>query len=303
MLQQDLSSEEMIQTIEKEQNSQETPQEASPEAQQTSEPEGPQYLDLGQFNSHHVKYTANGKEISEPLDMVLKRASQGYNYGQHMNELKAEQEAITGIKQKNEELQRWQQYDTFAKENPEWAKHVQDNWDSRHTHKDPNLDPDDPVTQRFASIEKSLENFSSQFGEKIGVLDDFINQNHVNKEATALDSEISGVTNQFKQIDFGTPDENGKTVETHVLEHMQRMQIPSFKAAFTDLYLDQILNTTTQQARQQQANAVQKQNKQGIIGSSPTPMQSGSTSNQNISSTSWNDLRDLAIKELNNQGG
>lgn len=206
-----------------------------------------------------LEYVARGKTIKEPIDMVLKRASMGYDYAQRMNELKTQMSEIEGIRKQNEELSRWREYDEFAKKNPEWAQHVQQTWENRQ-----GIGQENPEVS-------ALKTQLSQMQQKFEEVNKFISSQQQAKEDQALTQEIESIRQRYTDIDFQTPDESGKSLEWKVLEHAQQHGIRSFKTAFHDFYHDHLATMRESAAKESAVKQNQMLRKQGIMGVSDKP--------------------------------
>lgn len=261
------------------------------------------YLGLDKYGKHHVEYKANGKPVRESLEQALNRASQGYNYAQLMEEFKQKeptyQKQIETLSGQLKSLDKFRQYDEYAKANKAWADHVDNMWKNKEQFSNADLDPNDPITKKLASFEQMLQSFSNQFGEKIQKYDQVVTAQEVAKEDASFEQEVTKVVESYKNIDFNAKDESGKSVRTHVLEHMVGKQIPSFRTAFLDLYHDQLLAAHEQSLRDKHAKETQRRTKEGIIGVKSTPNgHDKGAPISNIGSKSWDELANLGKKEL-----
>lgn len=242
------------------------------------------------------KYTANGKEIEEPIEMILKRASMGYNYAQHMDSFKKEQESFLSEKERISQLEsKWKPYDEYAQQNPDWAEHVRTTYEqalnglnntqslSSETHNLP------PAIQKELS---EMRQFVSEFKETKQRL-------QIEREDEILNDQIAKVKSAYTDIDFDrTNPDNGKSLEYEVLEHGRTHGINSFKAAFLDFYHDKLLAQATTKAKEAAVKELQERNKKGFIAESDTSFlnKSSSSSNRN---RSYEELALEGAKELN----
>lgn len=263
-----------------------------------------QYLDLVKYGKMAVQYKANGRDISEPLETVLKRASQGYNYAQEMGKLNSErsdwEKRLGESTAKLQALERWKQFDEYAAQNPQWADHVHKAWEDRHRYQN-GFDPDDPIAQKIAAIESRLE---TTVNERLSPLEQRLQaeQRQVQeaKEDGELESQVRAVQERFKNVNLDQVDEQGKSLEYRVLEHMQQTGIKNFESAFKDFYFDELIKSEKEAVAEKHANEMQKRAKQGIIGLSSTPP-TGSpqqSSNGNLRKYSYDDLAEMAKREL-----
>lgn len=236
------------------------------------------FLDFDQYKGHHVTYKANGKEVTEPFEKVLQRAQMGYDYAQKTADLKnnyiPRSELETGYvpKEKYDAIARYEQYDKYARENPTWAEHVENSWNNRDVLNNPNVDPQDPQFQAFQQLLQPLQERLTQYEQRFGQVDEFIQSSRSSAEDKALDNQISEVKQQFDYIDFDQVDpETGNSIEMRVLDHMEQTGIKNFKTAVVDLYQDQIISQGSSKALEKSAQERQRQAKQGVVGVSQTP--------------------------------
>ena len=278
--------------------------EAAPEGSEDSS--GSEYLDLGEFGGRLVRYKANGKEVVEPLEVAInKRASQGYNYAQQMEALNSEkstwQQKLEEMNKQMESLSRYKQFDDFAKENPQWADHVQQAWEARHQYQE-GLDPEDPVSNKVAELQKMIE---TTLNERLSPIEQRFQQAETQQKQVAEDRQLETqrqqVAERFKNVDLDQVDDQGKTLEYRVLEHMQQNGISNFETAFKDFYFDNLVQLEREAAKEAHAKEMQKRSKQGIIGISSTPATGApQPSNGNMKNLSYDQLAELAKRELAN---
>jgi hypothetical protein len=270
--------------------------------QQTTQEKIAELLATDKYGKHLVEYKARGKPVRETLAEALNRASQGYDYAQLMAEFKGKepgyQKQIEERDQKLQALQRWQDYHDYIQKNPAWGKHVEDMWNNREQYSNPNLDPNDPITKEIAGIKQALANFSNQFGEKFSKYDNLVTEQEHKKDDIAFENEVSTVKQNFKDVDFDTKDESGKSTRTYVLEHMVRAKIPSFRTAFLDLYHDQLVEMREKALQEKQAKEVQKRTKQGIIDVKSTPNGRDKSPPSNLASKSWDQVLEMALNDI-----
>lgn len=264
------------------------PQEAAPEPA----PAAPQ----------RFKYQANGREVEEPIDMILKRASQGYNYAQRMAEFKQERERYTGeldgLKKQSETLSKWKQFDEYAVKNPTWAQHVEEMWAKKDQFSNPDIDPNDPVNQRFAEMEKT-------YGEKLSRVDKFLAEQEAQKQQAAvaavdskLSKAISSVQEKYKDIDFATADETGQSLENRILQHAIDNEIGSFEAAFKDYYWDQLTARERDRALSEKAASTKGDFKAGIVARTAIPSL-GAKAKLNPRNSTYEGIYETIIKDYN----
>ncbi len=249
------------------------------------------------------KYSANGKEIEEPLDMILKRASQGYNYSQRMAEVNRQMAEIEKVRASNQSLEKWKQYDEYAQKNPKWNEHVQQMWEAREQALN-GQEPADVDPKILAMIEARLE---KKYGEKFQKYDQHFEITEKERalektymEDQELDDEITKVRTSHPDIDFDKTDEQGITLEKKVCDYGAKEGIKTFTSAFRAYYHDQLLLREREKAKEELVKNEAEQKKKGIIGKSQSPLMNGRDNSfaKNVRSKSYDDLAREGIDEI-----
>jgi len=245
--------------------------------------------------SEMFKYTADGREVEEDRETVLKRASQGYHYAQNMQQLKTDRatfEQTIGEKEAKlrESEGRWSKYDDYARENPDWATHVNSAWENRASFNGQegtqgNLSPE---MQKEMS---ELRQFKDEFRG-------FLDTQKREREDMELNTQVEGTQKEYPDIDFKYSNpESGKSLEFQVYEHMQAKGLNDFKAGFRDFYHEQLLARAVTKAKEDTAKTLQDRNQQGYIGQSDTSF--GLNKPTSLRNKSYDALIDEGISELN----
>jgi hypothetical protein len=232
------------------------------------------------------EYSAAGRVVKEPRDLVLKRASMGYDYAQKMEAFKKEQEAFAAERTRlDQEISPLKPILDYAKQNPEWEKHVRESWEKREEFKNGTLETLDPVLR-----------------EELGQVRNFIKEyenERLNKQRESEDNKLIGsiqaVQKEFPDIDLKQADEQGRTLEYRVLDHANKNGINSFKAAFRDYMFDDIISRKAEAAKEALAKELASRTKSGLLGTTQAPIMNGSVETK---SKSWNDLTNMALKEI-----
>lgn len=212
------------------------------------------------------EYTANGKTIKEPLDAILKRASQGYNYAQHMADLKARQSEVENqFKQAQELEQKYGEIDKFARDNPEWNDHLHKTWNSRF-----DISGGQEAQQTNPAIP---EQFQQEFNE----LKSFVESVKAERADQAYSQAVDKVKQAYPDIDFSQTDpDTGRTLEQRVLAYAQENSIGRFEPAFKAYYADKLVEQARLQAKEQLAGDMKQRAKAGILGISQAPTKGNS---------------------------
>jgi len=212
--------------------------------------------------AQEFEYNANGKTIKESLDVILKRASQGYNYAQHMEALKTQQQEIEAQKAEALGLQtKYGEIDKFAQENPEWNDHLQKTWEARFDisgKAQPEAVPGVPpeILKEFTEMKSFVDTVKAERADQ------------------AYNASVDRVKQLHPDVDFSSTDpETGKTLEQQVLDYASENSIGRFEPAFKAFYSDKLVENARMQAKDQLAGDIQKRSKAGILGTSQAPAQ------------------------------
>jgi hypothetical protein len=216
------------------------------------------------------EYSANGKTVKEDIDTILKRASQGYNYAQHMTSLKQQQSDLESRMKQAQELEsQWKPYQEYAQQNPEWANHWKQAYDNRFNSFSGQQN-EQPSYQSQDNSEVSA--LKSQIAELRSLYDKDKETRMVEQQDIELNNQINEVKSLYPDVDFSYSDpETGKSLEYAVLEHGSLHGITSFKAAFRDFYHDQLMQNAVSRAKEDTAKELQNRQKKGFMSTSDTP--------------------------------
>jgi hypothetical protein len=215
------------------------------------------------------EYTALGKTVKEDIDTILKRASMGYDYAQKMQQFKTEQETFNQQRDGHlAQFGQWKQYHDYASENPEWAEFVRTQWEQKSSYGQSAAGQQTP-----AGI--SADPSAGQVNPEIAkFMEEYRNDKRLQREADedrALNEQIQQIQKEFPDFDLSHTDPStGASLEMRVLDHARIHGINSFKAAFKDLYMDQILERKITAAKEAAAKEITDRQKQGLISRSDT---------------------------------
>ena len=236
------------------------------------------------------EYTALGATRKEPISLILKRASQGYDYAQKMEQFKQEQAAVAEAKARADELHgKYAQIDDYARENPEWYDHWSQAYEQRQTY---GAQSDQPAVD-FSPVKEEIDALRNEFSS----VKEFITQQQQSQEDGKYWDEVKTVQKEFPDIDLNQSDETGKTLEYKILEHAKDNGIASFRVAFRDFYHDQLKSRMLEQAKQDLIKEDKERRKKGIVGVSNTPILN--TDMPDLRNMSENDILQAAIAEFN----
>jgi hypothetical protein len=265
-------------------------------------PQGQPINQLSYDPNLNIPYKANGKELTEPLSTVIQRASMGYNYAQLMQQHKQREAELEAQRQQiAQQAQKWQGYDEYANQNPQWADFVRQQWENRFNFgANQNQGTfDQGMTQpQHASLPPEV---AKELAEMRSFVDQFKAQEQARMQAeqdAALNEEITSIQNQYPQIDLRATDPmTGESLEQQILRHAQAYGISSFRAAFRDMMFDKLLAQGQTQAKEVVAKQMQQQVKQGFLGQSGESLVANQQS-PNIRGHSYHSLMDVAAREL-----
>lgn len=235
-------------------------------------PQGPWWSDKLKEN---VEYTTEGgKKVAESLEMVLKRAGLGYHAAQRLHEVNSQAEKYKTLEQRNKELQAWEEYDKYAKENPEWHEHLQKTWTEREALKQQGAVAPQTLAE-IQELKKTLQEQSQFINE---LKEGRIKEKQSNEDKQFL-SEVDEVGKHFG-VDLDQADENGESLAWRVTKHMQAMGLDGskkghFTMAFKDLNFDNLVGRQKEAAVEKHAKSQAELKKAGIREVTRTPKGDG----------------------------
>lgn len=242
-----------------------------PAAPEAAQPEAPQFTfkTYDDLLKHNVKYKANEKEIEEPLDVVLKRASQGYNYAQRMAELKAnEQNWQKQLEEHKSLAEKYKDIDEYARQNPGWFDYWNQAYQARSNFKAGNSPDQNGIdeNQLTALLEQKLQPYKTMLEQQ----QQKIIQEKNAQEDAELDRQIEATKKQFPDIDFEATDpETGKSLLTRVYELMANNRINDFNLAYKVLDHDRIVARQIEKAKADLVKSEQARKKAGYVDGKP----------------------------------
>lgn len=265
---------------------------ASEPSEAATQSEAPKQQSQAQ-SAAELAFTWNGKQIKAPLNdpRVTQWVSQGYDYAQKMqafrqqqSEFEQKQRLISDLESKYKPLEEY-----YSKNPDRWA-YINEQYEALQN----GLDPADPVSQKLQSILESKLKPYDQFIQQLQARE---LQHQQQTEDQALDTEIQSIRDNYKDLDWGSVDAEGKNLEYRVLEHANKIGTTSFRAAFRDFYHDQLVKLSEEKAKESVVKERQKQTKLGLLGQSSTPKK-GVTHAEDIKNKSYDDLIAEAIEEF-----
>lgn len=276
----------------------------SPERPMTEEPEKAAKADA-KIKEESYEFTHAGKPIKATREQILKWAQQGYDYPQKMQ--KINQDKTTWDNQKKEWEKNWGQYkqiDDYAKTNKDWWDHMLKGWQARTSFNPAATAAQTPPGQAVTlppEVTQKLQFLEQKLSETTGFIDSVQKEREETKARVSdekLDKDIQSIRSELKDLDWETLNEEGKNLETRILEHAQTSGIPTFRAAARDLLFPDLMARATSIGKIAVAKGVQASTKLGILGQSPNSRQVMPSSNRSMRNTSYEMLEQEAKDEL-----
>jgi hypothetical protein len=238
-----------------------------------------------------MEFTWNGKPIKAPVDRFKQWASQGYDYAQKMQEFNARQAAFEKSQKEFEPLkQRYSEIDEYARQNPQWLEHVNQAYMQAIGQAESNGTGQSPEIMALKQELLELKSFKEELTSERQAA-------KVAEQDQKLSEEIQSIQDKYKDLDWATPNEHGKTLETQVLEFAIQNGIKNFEHAFKLFNHDSLIKLHASKAKEEQVKAKQAQTKAGLLGSTPAPTKEfGKVTN--LKSKSYNDIAREALEEL-----
>jgi hypothetical protein len=239
-----------------------------------------------------LAFTWNGKQIKVPLGdpKATQWLSQGYDYAQKMQAFKRDQAEFERQRQAIAELEsRYKPVEEYYSQNPDRWQYVNQQYEALKN----GQNASDPIAQKIQFLESKL----SQTDQFIQNLQNEKLVQQRQQEDQALDQEVRSIQEEFKDLDWSTPDADGKPLEIRVLEHAHKIGTKSFRAAFRDLNHEHLLKLAEERAKENVVKEQQKKTKLGLLGQSQAPKK-GITNAEDFKNKSYDDLIDEAIAEL-----
>jgi hypothetical protein len=240
-----------------------------------------------------IEFTWNGKQIKAPLDKAKQWAQQGYDYAQKMAEYNRRQQEFSQKETWAKEAEgRYKAIDEYVQQNPQFWDHVTQSWQQQQIsgQQGQGIDPANPFVQKLLTEINDVKQFKQTLEQEKAA------QARV-QEDQQLDTEIKSIREQYGDLDFDTVGAEGTSLEQRVIQHAIQHNIASFKTAFRDLLHDDLLRKAEERGKEQITKDIQKRNKTGLLGTSPTPTK-GVNHAADIKTKSYDRLLDEALSEL-----
>lgn len=238
--------------------------------------------------------TVGGKAIKAKRDQVMQWAQQGYSAPGKISQLTRDLE--NWKKKYTESEPKWNQMqekygavDEYVRQNPQFWDHVVKQYEQRNQVLQ---DQTNPLAGMVGDLQRQVQDLIQYKNQ--------VEENQQKYRATQEDQAymqgFEELKKSYPDVDFVTPDQDGKTLEYKVLEYANAEGIRNFKTAFRDFYHDELLKRSEVKAKESLAKEKQKNTKLGILGVTPTPTKRTETGN--VRNKSYDDLVTEALQEL-----
>lgn len=238
--------------------------------------------------------TVGGKQIKAKRDQLIQWAQQGYSAPGQISKITKE---LEGWKKKwseaepkwNEMQTKYGPVDEYVRQNPQFWDHVTKSFEQRNQVLN---DQSNPLAGMVTDLQQKVQDliqYKNQVEER--------QQKH---QSTQEDQEYLQTFEEIKKgypdIDFVTPDDEGKSLEYRVLEFASEKGIKNFDIAFKAYKHDDLISRAETKAKESLAKEKQKNTKLGILGITPTPTKRADSGN--VRSKSWDNIADEVRQEL-----
>lgn len=232
------------------------------------------------------------KMMKVKRDQLFQWAQQGRTAPGKMSQLTREIESYK--KKLSEEEPKWQglqkkygEIDDYVRQNPQFWDHVTQSYQNKNQALNDGNNPLAGVVTDLQSKIQDLIQFKNQTVEEQ-------TKHRTSQEDKAYISQLEEIKKKFSDLDFVTPDEEGKTLELRVLEHATKNNIGNFEAALKDLKFDDLTKLSAEKAKESLTKEKLKNSKLGILGITAQPTKRSSSDHKG---KSWNSLSEEIIDE------
>jgi hypothetical protein len=238
--------------------------------------------------------TVGGKQIKAKRDQLIQWAQQGYSAPGQLSKLTRELDSYkkkwTEFEPQYKTLQeKYGPVDEYVRQNPQFWDHVLKSYEQRNQVLG---DTSNPLAGMVTDLQKQVQDliqYKNQIEERQV-------KHQTAQEDQAYLSTLDEMQKAYPDIDFTSPDEEGRSLEYKVLEYAHENGIKNFKTAFRDFYHEELVKRSESKAKEALLKDKQKNTKLGILGVTPTPTKR--TETKNVRNKSYDDLAQEALEEL-----
>lgn len=239
-------------------------------------------------------FPVENKTIKVKRDQLFQWAQQGRTAPGKMSQLSREVE--TWKKKYSEFEPKYKAYeeqykpiDEYVKQNPTFWDHVLDSWKNKSQALTDQANPLAGVVTDLQQKVQDLIQYKNQ-------VEDRQQKYQAQQEDQAYLQTMEEIKKTYSDIDFDTPNEEGKSLEYQVLEFAQQRGIRDFDIAFKAFKHDDLLKRAETRAKESLLKDKQKNTKLGVLGITPSPTKR--VQQRDIRQRSYDDLVDEALEEL-----
>lgn len=278
----------------------------SSERAMTKEPEK-----APQTAKEDYEFTHNGKPIKATRDQILKWAQQGYDYPQKAQKLNLErskwEQERTQFEQQRQKYSPYQQIDEWASKNPTQWQQLEQMWKQSQTNPQSlngsqmNFGNQNQISPELQPYISKIQTLEQQLSQIVPLVQQTVEERQTFKQKeqdNELAQDIQSIREKYKDLDWQSLDENGKSLEYRVMEHAEANGISKFAPAFRDLLHDDLISRAQAQAKQSVSKGIQTRTKLGVLGESPTSSRGSPERTKNIRDTSYEELEQDIKEEI-----
>ncbi len=236
-----------------------------------------------------VSLNVNGEQVQVPQDRALQWAQQGRDYAQKMEAFKQQQSEFENRQNEfNQQFETYKNIDQYAKDNPEWWDHVNNQWENG---------------EALPSSSEEMENKIAELtdlvltqNEKLQLIENERTQAQHTKEDAELDGQIQDIREKYPNLPWDAVDQQGRNLEQQVIDHALETNAGTFQMAFRDLMFDNLVGLEREKAKETMVKQAATNKLSKLTQPSNTDRIQPA---QNIKSKNWNDLLEEAVAEVN----
>lgn len=235
------------------------------------------------------EFSYKGKQIKTKFDdpKLKTWVSQGYDYGQKIQEFSQQQKEFEENKNKISQIEaRYKDLDQWATQNPDKWNSLFETWKKTQSEGGSQASIPPEIIQK-------LEKYDQYFQK----LEQKEQQETIQREDSELDAEIKSVREEYPHLDFTAPIHDGKSLEFKVVEYASQKGIKSFADAFYAFNHKNLFKLAEEKGKEAVSKDIQKKTKLGLLGKTPTPTRS--MSQPDVKTQSYEDILADIKREYN----
>lgn len=235
------------------------------------------------------EFKANGRAVKATREQMLQYASQGYGANTKIGELN---KRLVDFESKQKTYdEKYGAIDEYVRQNPKFWDHVTNTWQTaRDAQASPITEHTVPpqIIERLQKAESYIQTQAEKEAAQV-----------IEQEDAKLNEHIQSFREQYKDLDWNTPDENGHNLELQVLNFASQRGIKDFETAFKASQYDNLLKRAEERGKEQVAKERVQNGKLGLLGKTTTQAPAKEPGiKQYRRGQSDNDILNEALKEL-----